>query len=48
MKTIKFNKEKRTAQIETDHGYKTLIRLNKNVEYTDYSSWYTINDKIYI
>jgi len=48
MKTIKFNKEKRTAQIETDNGYKTLTRLNENIEYTDYLNWYTINDRIYI
>jgi len=48
MKTIKFNQEKKTARIETDNGYKTLIRLNENVEYTDYLNWYTINDRIYI
>ena len=48
MKKIKFNQETGNAVLETDKGCQVLTRLHQNVEYTDYTNWYTINDRIYV
>jgi hypothetical protein len=48
MKKIKFNQETGNVLLETDKGYQALTRLHQNVEYTDYTNWYTINDRIYV
>ena len=48
MKKIKFNLETGNVLIETDKGYQALTRLHQNTEYTDYTSFYRINDKIYV
>ena len=48
MKSIKFNEETGNAVLETDKGYQALTRLHQNTEYTDYTSWYTINGKVYV
>jgi len=48
MKKIKFNKETRNVVLETDKGYQVLTPLNQNVEYTKYTEFYKINNRIYI
>ena len=48
MKQIKFNQETGNVLLETDKGYQVLTPLRQNVEYTDYTNWYTINDRIYV
>jgi len=48
MKSIKFNLETGNALIETDNGYQALTRLHQNTEYTDYTSFFTINGKVYV
>ena len=48
MKSIKFNEETGNVLIETDNGYQALTRLHQNTEYTDYTSFYTINGKTYV
>jgi hypothetical protein len=48
MKSIKFNQETGNAVLETDNGYQVLTRLHQNTEYTDYTTFYRINDRIYV
>jgi len=48
MKQIKFNEETGNVLLEADKGYQVLTPLHQNVEYTDYTSWYTINGRIYV
>ena len=48
MKSIKFNLETGNVLIETDKGYQALTRLHQNTEYTDYTSFFTINGKVYV
>ena len=48
MKSIKFNLETGDVLIETDNGYQALTRLHQNTEYTDYTSFFTINGKVYV
>ena len=48
MKSIKFNEETGNVLIETDNGYQALTRLHQNTEYTDYTSFFTINGKVYV
>jgi len=48
MKTIKFNEETGSAVMETETGFEILVRLHQNTEYTDYTSFYRINNRIYV
>jgi hypothetical protein len=48
MKKIKFNTETGNVLIETDNGYQALTQLHQNTEYTDYTKFYRINDRIYV
>ncbi len=48
MKKIKFNQETGNVLLETDKGYQVLTPLRQNIEYTVYTSFYRINDKIYV
>ena len=48
MKQIKFNQETGNVLLETDKGYQVLTPLHQNIEYTDYTSFYRINDRIYV
>ena len=48
MKKIKFSKETRNVVLETDKGCQVLSPLNQNVEYTKYTEFYRINNRIYI
>ena len=48
MKKIKFNKETGNVLLEADKGYQVLTPLRQNIEYTEYTSFYRINDKIYV
>ena len=48
MKKIKFNQETGNAVLETDNGYQVLTPLRQNIEYTDYTSFYRINNRIYV
>ena len=48
MKQIKFNLETGSVTIETETGFEILNRLHQNTEYTDYTKFYRINDKIYV
>jgi hypothetical protein len=48
MKKIKFNQETGNVLLEADKGYQVLTLLRQNIEYTDYTSFYRINDRIYV
>jgi hypothetical protein len=48
MKSIKINKETGNAVLETDNGYQVLTQLRQNIEYTDYTTFYRINNRIYV
>jgi hypothetical protein len=48
MKQIKFNQETGNVLLETDKGYQVLTPLRQNIEYTDYTSFYRINNRIYV
>jgi len=48
MKKIKFNLETSNVLLEADKGYQVLTPLRQNIEYTEYTSFYRINDKIYV
>ena len=48
MKSIKFNEETSDVIIQTETGFEVLTRLHQNTEYTDYTKFYTINDKVYV
>ena len=48
MKKIKFNLETGNVLLEADKGYQVLTPLRQNIEYTEYTSFYRIKDKIYV
>ena len=48
MKQIKFNEETGNVLLETDKGPQVLTRLRQNIEFTDYTTFYRINDRIYV
>ena len=48
MKKIKINTETGNAVLETSNGYQVLTRLHQNTEYTNYTKFYRINDRIYV
>ena len=48
MKKIKFNQETGNVLLEAEKGYQVLTPLRQNIEYTDYTSFYLINDRIYV
>ena len=48
MKQIKFNQETGNVLLETDKGYQVLTPLRQNIEYTGYTSFYRINNRIYV
>jgi len=48
MKKIKFNQETGNAVLETSNGYQVLTPLRQNIEYTEYTTFYRINDRIYV
>lgn len=48
MKKIKFNQETGNVLLEADKGYQVLTPLRQNTEYTDYTTFYRINDRIYV
>ena len=48
MNKITFNTETGNAVLETSNGYQVLTRLHQNTEYTDYTTFYRINDRIYV
>jgi hypothetical protein len=48
MKQIKFNEETGNVLLETDKGPQVLTRLHQNIEFTDYTTFYRINDRIYV
>ena len=48
MKKIKFNQETGNVLLEADKGCQVLTPLRQNIEYTEYTSFYRINDRIYV
>ena len=48
MKQIKFNEETNSVTIQTETGFEILNRLHQNTEHTDYTTFYRINDRIYV
>ena len=48
MKKIKFNQETGNVLLEEYKGYQVLTPLRQNIEYTDYTSFYRINNRIYV
>ena len=48
MKQIKFNQETGNVLLQTEKGYQVLTPLRQNIEYTDYTSFYRINNIIYV
>ena len=48
MKKIKFNQETGNVLLEADKGYQVLTPLRQNIEYTDYTTFYRINNRVYV
>ena len=42
------NQETGNVLLETDKGYQVLTPLRQNIEYTEYTTFYRINDRIYV